>query len=292
MNIEKKIYDKIKKISDENGKKFLSFKEILKFTPRSVGTKPVSLAVNNLKNMGLLYEDEGRFCLAEKLNLILCKITKVADRFGFAGILDSENNMTEKEIFIPGRNLFGAMKGDNVLVKVLFQPDENNPSQTGKVVQICQKSDLEFSGVIVKEGSNFYIVPDNLGSFPLFIQRKDTLGCKEGDKALGKIVYRGRNHSAHNVALTKVLGNSQSAKNCCEALVEAGGITNIFPDSCIEEAKKAANYQITQKDLEGRIDLRDEIIFTIDSAQTKDIDDAISIKKTEKPMNKMKYLIL
>ena len=103
---------------------------------------------------------------------------------------------------------------------------------------------------------------------------------KDGDKVAVEILQRGNRQEDHRVGVAMRFGSSDEAKRCAKALLYAQDIRSRFPDKVREEAKKLENAEVSEKDTEGRMDLRALPIFTIDSAETKDIDDAISLTKT------------
>ena len=105
-------------------------------------------------------------------------------------------------------------------------------------------------------------------------------GAKDGDKVAVEILQRGNRQEDHRVGVAMRFGSSDEAKRCAKALLYAQDIRSRFPDKVREEAKKLENAEVSEKDTEGRMDLRALPIFTIDSAETKDIDDAISLTKT------------
>lgn len=81
--------------------------------------------------------------------------------------------------------------------------------------------------------------------------------------------------------MTAVFGSSQLAAVCCEAILADNGIEKQFPFQVLEEARRIQEKGISQREIDGRLDLRGEIIFTIDGADTKDIDDAVSLVRLE-----------
>ena len=103
---------------------------------------------------------------------------------------------------------------------------------------------------------------------------------KDGDKVAVEILNRGNRQEDHRVGVAMRFGSSDEAKRCAKALLYAKDIRTRFPDKVRDEAKKFEGAEVSEKDCEGRMDLRALPIFTIDSAETKDIDDAISLTRT------------
>ena len=78
----------------------------------------------------------------------------------------------------------------------------------------------------------------------------------------------------------KVFGTGRSARVCADAIIEQYGIPHVFPEEVLEQAARVGSEPIPDEEYEKRLDLRKEKIFTIDGADAKDLDDAISVKRT------------
>ncbi len=206
---------------------------------------------------------------------ISAKVVRLARTFGFVRRLDDETDM-----FVSGRNLLGAMVGDEVLVKL--QPQQGEKPE-GKVIEITKEAPITFSGVIIDaDDGGKLIQPDNIAPFPMAIEKDGLGGAKTGDKVLAEISKRGTNHSAHRANIIRILGDSNRASICALALAETSGVTPNFSNQVKDEARLLQKRGITDTDLIGRLDLRGELIFTIDGADSKDLDDAISISRNQR----------
>ncbi len=211
------------------------------------------------------------------------EIVKVSSTFGFARLLEDGDG---RDLFVAGSKLMGAMPGDSVLVRqkpgVRGGPDGGRLYEA-EVIKITQEADARFIGRLENDGYGGYaVVPDSFVRFPIKLAaktEKELLGAKPGDKILARVVTRGKRHGEHLAELVSSFGAAESARVCCEAILAAGEITAVFPEDALEQAQALAGAGIHPKELLRRLDLRDEIIFTIDGADTKDIDDAISLKK-------------
>lgn len=229
--------------------------------------------IDTLLEQGRLYERRGRLHHSSELGVIPAKIVKVSSTYGFAKKLEEE-----QEMFIPGRSLMGALPGDYVWIR----PQQSRGElPEGEVMAIITKADFQFTGVFSNTAEGMMVLPDNVFKFPVRVMYGKDLGAKEGEKVLAKVVRRGDRHMEHRVEILHRFGDSQLAKNCCAAVLAANGIQLTFSDEVQEQARALESAGIHPKEIEKRLDLRDEPIFTIDGADTKDIDDAISLKKTE-----------
>lgn len=198
-------------------------------------------------------------------------VLKIHDKFGFVRLEESG-----EEIFIPGRYLMGAMPGDRVMVTTSL--GSGNLSE-GMITDITEHIPYKFSGTIINENGKLMVKADKDFKLPINIRRSDISFIKCGDKVIAQIDKYGNNHFDHIAKIVKNFGTAQSAKNCCEAILEANSIHRAFPDEVVAQAEKISSNGIHPKEIAVRKDLRNELIFTIDSADSKDLDDAISLKK-------------
>jgi ribonuclease R len=225
-----------------------------------------------MKLKGEIYEQKDGFLLPKYCGFVTAKITRLNKTFGFA-----KDIKTDEEIFIPGKFLKGAMPDDTVTLKTY---ESNGNSLEGEVVNIVNQDFSRFTGNIAREFDTLCVIPDIMAQYALPIENLSDFEVKEGDKVLCEIAYRGTRHSEHTCRIISNFGSSEKASVCAMSVLEINGISLTFPDSVIEEAKRISDMATIQKEAPNRLDLRDEIIFTIDGADTKDIDDAISIKKS------------
>ena len=191
---------------------------------------------------------------------------------------------TEEEFFVPGRKLLGSVPGDFVLARCTASGAERGEglSAAAEIVLIAGESQNVLTGSVVSEKNELCILPDSFTSEPLVIHSFGGLKPKEGDKVGFSLHERAERHSEHTVNITQIYGNAHIARVCVSAYIDEKNVPKEFSEEAKEEAKKTHDKGIKSSECEKRLDLRDEIIFTIDGADTKDIDDAVSIKKTQK----------
>ncbi len=263
---------RIELVLNKQGRKGLEFKELskkVKLKPKQV--KELRVAIAELKQEGKVIERRNRIISTEVLGLKPAVIVRVNKTFGFAKTLKDD-----VEYFIPGKFLMGALPNDTVLIKKI---PARKDSPEAEVIKITNYGDGEFIGKLVENSGNFAIEPDSLMKSPLMIKKADLNGANVGDKVLAKVVSRGRRHSEHKAVIVSSFGDSESASSSAKAILEINGISEEFPYEVIDKAKSIQKRGILPKDYDNRLDLRNEIIFTIDSADSKDLDDAISLTK-------------
>lgn len=232
-------------------------------------------ALRQLCQMGEVVERHSGYVCAEKAGYRQGTITALHRTYGYAKIEGEDI-----QIFIPGRELKGAMPGDTVLLSPIGERD-GSPEST--VVAVLHAVEAQVSGMLAEEYGTMVFLPDTLCRDGLTADCSTVPEAKAGDKVLATVVQRGTRHSEHVVRVDLVLGSADSAKACASALAMVSGVPMVFPENVLAEAEALAADGIRPEDLNERLDLRksEDIIFTIDGFDAKDLDDAISIAKTE-----------
>ena len=232
--------------------------------------KKVQRAVEELVESGRVQYKNGA-CFLTRGGLadaaLPCRLVKLGENFAFASQADGP------DIFIPGRGLNGAMPGDGVLVK-LFDKPKVAGSLEGEVLTVTEPRDT-LVGVVVAENGKLFLSPDDCPFLRLQIKKSAAGGVRPGDKAAVELLERGSDYADHRAGVAMRFGSAEKARQCVRALLYAAGRSRQFPDKVKAEARTIA--EPGPVDFKKRLDLRAEPIFTIDSAETKDIDDAISI---------------
>lgn len=260
-------------ILKQNDKKCVSYKTLY---AKVKGKKPrpdaFKAAVREMKEAGEIFERKDGFVICASYGIFTATVARVAKTFGF--ITRQEDNV---EIFVPGKFLKGAMPNDVVLARLIPQRGE---SPEGEVIKIIQENFSRFTGTVICEFGHFYVQPDSLTKEPLPVAKSDVT-CHEGDKVLAEVYRRGERHSEHSVRVVMSFGSAENATSSAKAVLMLNGVETEFPSEVIDEAKRAEKTGIPKGEAERRLDLRELPIFTIDGADTKDIDDAVYVKEIE-----------
>ena len=238
--------------------------------------RKVMEALDALVHDGVICQRQGVFFTvrsgrAEKA--LLCKVVKLGKNFAFVMLEDGTS-----DIFIPGRFTRGAMPGDDVLVEKFAHPRVEGSDEGEILAVLTEKNDLV--GTVRRIEGRLKFVPDDCPAISMQLMRDCEGGAKDGDKVAVEILMRGNRQEDHRVGVAMRFGSSDEAKRCAKALLYAKDIRTRFPEKVRDEAKKFEDLTISEKEMKGRMDLRALPIFTIDSAETKDIDDAISLTRT------------
>ena len=206
---------------------------------------------------------------------IPCTLVKLAARFGFAARDDGTG-----DIFIPGRALHGAMPHDKILVK-LFERPRVEGSAEGEVLEVTQPHNSFAGTVTMTDDGRMAVEPDGCRDVRIILDKGQLNGAQLGDKVGAVLTGRGGRHMDHRAAVTERFGSSDYASECAKAILYGRDVRQEFPDEVLQEASAYDNAQIDPAEAARRMDLRGLPIFTIDSAETKDIDDAISLMRLQ-----------
>lgn len=237
------------------------------------GVRPREIAVycevlDDLIKQGFVSSSKRGFVLSKANGVFPAVVMRINRTFGFIKRTDNET-----EIFVPGKFLMGTLPGDKVQARLI-------PSRTDKpeaeIVKVLEEADARFTGVIGSDNGHRVIIPDTLVKSPLTLIGSESFQI--GEKILAEVVSRGKRHSDHVAKVVTVFGSADKASSCAKSILELNGVSLDFPQAVVDEAENMEG-EITEKEIIGRTDLRSEVIFTIDGADTKDIDDAISVKK-------------
>lgn len=231
-------------------------------------------------------------------------LSKHKKGFGFVTPIIEENeeefSIAEKynqDIFIPSKHLNGAMNGDTVDVAIL--PSKNgSKSREGYIDKIVEHGVKEIIGTFEKSKRFGFVVPDDkrFNNEDVFVRNSDWKNAKTGDKVVVQIIKYAEEGNSAEGKITEIISRFGEKGGDIKSLIRQYNLFQTFPSrvnaeakavSKIKELKKEGFQPITQEEIEGRVDLRDKKIITIDGADAKDLDDAVSIEK----LNNGNYLL-
>lgn len=195
--------------------------------------------------------------------------------YGFATLEDGE------EVYIAKHNKNFALDGDTVLIKIIKEKHYNSRSE-GKIIEILKHANVKIVGIYQDKSKFGFVIPDNrnLGT-DIFVNKKVSKKAKNNDKVLVKITKypeKGKNAEGE---IIEVIGNINQASVDMLSLIKEYDLPYEFPKEVLLEAKNIRD-TILQTEIDKRLDLRNEEIFTIDGEDAKDLDDAVCVKKNEK----------
>ena len=182
----------------------------------------------------------------------------------------------EHDIYIPSRNLNHALNND--IVKVYVYKRKKNKKQEGDIVEILKRAKTEFVGVLQKNKSFGFVVPDDPKMYAdIFISASELSEAEDGDKVLAEITDWPGNSKNPFGKITRVLGKPGDHDTEIHSILLEYGLPYSFPDYVEEYASKIP-IEITEEEISKRRDMRADLTFTIDPKDAKDFDDALSFK--------------
>ena len=185
----------------------------------------------------------------------------------------------EDDIHISGGRANGALNGDTVLVSIV-RPKRRDYKAEGQVVKVIEREANNKVGEVYHfEGKTMVSSDDKKFKKLIYLPNTpETRRLVDGDKVVVSFEGSRTDKDYINANFVKLIGNIHEPGVDILSIIAEHEIDVEFPEECLEELKKIPT-EVRERDLEGRRDLRDEMIFTIDGDDTRDIDDAISLKK-------------
>lgn len=218
----------------------------------------------------IYHTNKDRYMLLE--NSHLRKGVMRANKKGF-GFVEVDN--LDDDIYVSADNMNGAIHDDVVLVEITSKM--NLDRLEGRILKIIKRQVSRYVGEInFVNDIGIVTLDDKKVKIEIQIKKEDSLNAVDGHKVLVELGKRINNHKYYGKVL-EIIGHKNDPGVDILSIVYKYNINTEFPEDVKEEVKNIP-MEVLEEELKGRVDLRDEIIFTIDGNDTKDIDDAISIQ--------------
>lgn len=215
---------------------------------------------------------KGRYLATEKDVLAVKGTVRCNARGFFAFVICEDKN--EEDVFIPGDMLKGALDGDEVLVKT--DGRKKGEHRTGRVIKVLKRANETVTGIIHLKKGVPVLYPDNRRIYAHIHITENGENINDGERAAAEITE----YSSDKVygRIIAILGEKDDLSGCIDGKILSSGIRSEFLGEVKAEAR---GLTIGEEDFNGRLDLRGELIFTIDGDDARDFDDAVSIARTE-----------
>ena len=198
-----------------------------------------------------------------------------ANKRGF-GFVDVDNEV--EDVYIAKENVNGALHGDHVLVEVTSK--KNIDRQEGRILRVLKRSSNRFVGEIHFQNDVGVVkLDDEKILMEVIVSKENTMHAVDGHKVVVEIIKRLSNHQSEGKVID-IIGHKNDPGVDILSIVYQYDIPTEFSEEVKEEVRKIPDV-VLESEYQGRTDLREEEIFTIDGDDTKDIDDAISLKETK-----------
>ena len=196
---------------------------------------------------------------------------------GFGFVRQEEDG----DIFISSENLNSAMHGDRVAVDLL--PEHLwGKNREGMVYKVVERANETIVGQLDKRKSYGFVIPDNIRiNQDVFVKKENLNGAIDGDIVMVKLTKFPDKKTGPEGIITEIIAKKNQPGGDIKALYRGYGLHQSFPYKVDAEAELVAKENITDEITEHRTDLRDKLTVTIDGADAKDLDDAVSVEKME-----------
>ena len=230
--------------------------------------------LDELVEEGRLFQnDGGRYGTMEQLGLI--KGTLRGHERGFAFLVPEDKDAYPNDFFIPHVGLHGALHGDTVLIERVF----NRSDDEGAVVKILERGYSTVVGTFRRDRRAGVLIPDEKKlATEIYIPLSACANIPNHVKAVAKITSYPHGKCPGG-EIVEVLGDEEDFFAEELSIIRSYGLREEFPPKVEREANRQAARLITEEEISKRRDLREKIVVTIDGADTRDIDDAVSLEK-------------
>ena len=235
----------------------------------------VSVALQELRDNEALEEvSKGRFRLKAKSGGTIIGAIELSNK-GFGQVFCEELNDT---VLIQATNMNHALDGDKVKIRLFARRKKSDPE--GEVVEVLERAQKTLVGTVEISKFSAFLIPSKRMPFDLFIPKESLKGAKHGQKAVARILDWPENARNPVAEIVDVLGDAGSNNTEMHAILAEFGLPYKYPEK-VDEAANKIPMEIPAGEIAKRRDFRKVPTFTIDPADAKDFDDALSIQKLE-----------
>ena len=200
--------------------------------------------------------------------------------FGFVTI-EGETD----DIFIPEKETNGALHGDTVEILLTASPEGKR--KEGKIVKIAERGTAKIVGLYqVAKGKHYgFVIPDNQRFLQdIFVPEERAKGAVDGHKVVVELTSYGSDNAKPEGKIVEILGHVNDPGVDIMSIVKSYDLPVEFPEKVMNKAERVPE-EVSDADMAGRKDLREWVMVTIDGEDAKDLDDAVSLTRTEDGKN-------
>ncbi|SCK20677.1 ribonuclease R [Vogesella sp. LIG4] len=224
----------------------------------------------------ILINRKGDICVAQKIDLIPCRISGHRDGFGFAVREAADGD----DIFLPEREMRKVLHGDRAMVRIAGT--DRRGRQEGRIAEIIERRTTQLIGRIYKERGVWFVVPeDRRINHEMLVEAGGEDGAKDGQVVMVDIIDYPDEHRQAIVKVSEVLGDYADPGMEIEIALRKHDLPHVFSDDALAQAK-ATSQKVGKRDIKDRVDLRDLPLVTIDGETARDFDDAVYAEKSGK----------
>ncbi len=238
------------------------------------GAKELTDELRKLTDEVVVYHsNKDKYMMLEKSHLRKGVMRTNKKGFGFVEV----DNMDD-DIYVAQDNMNGAIHDDIVLVEITSKM--NLDRLEGRILKVIKRQVQRYIGEITfdAKGKGHIKLDDNKIKLNIEIPKDKTLNAVDGHKVVVELVKKLNNNLKYEGKVVEIIGHKNDPGVDILSIIYKYNINTVFPDDVKEEVANI-NMEVLPEEYHDRRDLRDQMIFTIDGDDTKDIDDAISIEK-------------
>ncbi len=231
--------------------------------------------LDELEGQGVLYRVKAkRYAAPSRINLVVGTLNIIKSGAGFV-----VPDLRDGDLYIPPEALKSAVDGDRVIARL--EKTKRGDKREGSIVRVLRRARETVVGVYHPSRNFGFVVPEASlrMATDIFVAPGEDGGATEGAVVVVRITSWGEKHRGPVGEVDKVLGKHGDPGVDILAVLYGHELPVEFPEAVVAEAESLRTRGVTEVDLQNRVDLRAELIFTIDPVDAKDHDDALSIKK-------------
>lgn len=217
----------------------------------------------------------NRYGVPERMDLIRGRVQAHAK--GFAFLIPDDRD--HPDVYINANDLKSAMNGDIVLVRVTSKSAAGGKLE-GEIIRIVKRAITQVVGIFQNNEAYGFVLPDDKRiNRDIFIPKNAFNGAVDGEKVVVRIVNYPEGRSAAEGEVAEVLGHKDDPGVDIISIIRKHQLPEAFPEEVLAEAEQAPD-SITDEEIvqQGRRDLRNKTIVTIDGEDAKDLDDAVNVE--------------
>lgn len=233
--------------------------------------------LNRLEQAGqIILTRTNRYGVPERMDLVRGRLQAHAKGFAFLIPEDREH----PDVYVHANDLKSAMNGDTVLVRVSSKSAGGGKLE-GEVVRIVNRAVTQVVGIFQHNETYGFVIPDDKRiNRDIFIAQENFGGAVDGEKVVARIVNYPEGRSAAEGEVIEILGHKDDPGVDILSIIRKHQLPEAFPDDVMAEAQAAPDV-IAEEEIakQGRRDLRNKVIVTIDGEDAKDLDDAVHVER-------------
>ncbi|MCL6548828.1 MAG: ribonuclease R [Alicyclobacillus sp.] len=222
----------------------------------------------------------NRYGVPERMHLVVGRLQMKARGFGFV----LPETPGEPDVYIPVSEMNGAMSGDRVMARVekeAGQRSAGGPRREGKIIRVLERATNRIVGRFTRHRDHAFVTPvDKRYPLDVFVCPDEMGGAHDGDVVVCEITSFPTPTRGPEGKVVEVLGNPDAPGVDILMIIRKYGLPEAFPEAVLRAAE-AIPVELSERDYQGRRDLRGEVIVTIDGEDAKDLDDAVHVRRLE-----------